>query len=980
MTVSIGKIRGGSGVAYLLSAVAKGSEDYYVGSGEAAGVWLGSGSAALGLEGEVDAEAFARVLRGQDPQTGEVLRANDASVPGFDLTFSPVKSISVLWGLSDEATREAVRRAHDEAVREAAEWLEEVACVVRRGHAGAVREPGSGFVAAAFRHRTSRAGDPQLHTHVAIANMAAGSDGRWTALEGGRLFAMARASAALYGAALRSRLTTDLGVAWEADPEHRGRDELAGIDPELITLFSKRRAEVEARMAERGESGPRAAQIAVLDTRRAKPAHTEEPVAEHAEWSSEARDYHIPPTPTPGLYDRWSEEARTHNLTLDLPAVTHRVEAERVTDAEIGECVEFLVSPRGLTAERTASRFQDVIQMAAERLPAGRATLDDAQRVVERVSEHEEVVFLGATLGGDRLFTTRELLAKEGQVVEDARARAEAGVAVVEGEVVAGVLAERPTISDEQREVVERLTTSGAGVEVVVGRAGTGKTFALAAAREAWQASGAPVLGACLAARAARNLEDEAGIRSATVASIVGDLRRGEELPRGCVLVVDEAGMVGTRDLAFLDRAVAAAGGKLVLVGDHRQLSEVKAAGGLLARLRDEIGAVELTEVRRQEDEGERQALDELREGDASRWVEWARENGRVTLVEKPEDLHRAMVEDWWGDRDDALLLARRRADVRALNELARRRMRDAGLLGDDELTVGPTPGARASATARLKAAEARRSFAVGDRLVCLRNRPDLHVSNGTLGTVVGIDPAGGSLTVRTDAGEEITLPPDYLKRKGNVDHGYALTGHKSQGQTSRRTVVAIDPGSEREWSYVVASRARTATRVFAVDPGPDPETERHVALDERLDPLLQATARRGSQTAASARFTRGGVARLAAVREAAATLTLGEIDAELAALRAKLRVVEARGAERARVEAEQEELAERVAVLTRARARRIEQRAAALAAAGDRRLGARPEGIVERKAWERRARELAEAEELGREAREEQRREQRAG
>ncbi|MDA8310696.1 MAG: relaxase domain-containing protein [Actinomycetota bacterium] len=979
MTVSIGKIRGGSGISYLIGAVARGSEDYYTGSGEAAGQWLGSGSAALGLEGEVDPEAFARVLRGLDPATGEPLRANEASVPGFDVTFSPVKSISVLWGLGDQAVRETVRQAHDEAVREAVEWLEEAACVVRRGHAGAVREPGGGFVAAAFRHRTSRAGDPQLHTHVAIANMAQGSDQRWTALEAGRLYAMARAASALYGASLRARLTGDLGVTWEPDPEHRGRDELAGIDPELLTLFSKRRQEVEAKMAERGESGPRAAQVAVLDTRRAKPAHTEEP-AEHAEWSSEARDYGLTPTPTPGLYDRWSEEARTHGLTLDLASITHRVEAERVTDQEIDECVEFLTSPRGLTAERTAVRWQDIVQAGAERLPAGRATLDDALRVAERVSEHEEVVFLGATLGGDKLFTTRELLAKEQSVVEDARARAEAGVAVVEGEVVAGVLGARPTISDEQRAMVERLTTSGAGVEVVVGRAGTGKTFALAAAREAWQASGAPVLGACLAARAARNLEDEAGIRSSTVASIVGDLRRGEELPRGVVLVVDEAGMVGTRDLAFLDKAVAAANGKLVLVGDHRQLSEVKAAGGLLSRLRDELGATELTEVRRQEDEGERQALDELREGDAEKWVSWAREQGRVTLVDRPEQLHEAMVSDWWQDRDDALLLARRKVDVRALNELARAKMREAGLLGDEELTVGPTPRARASATARLKAAEARRSFAVGDRLVCLRNRPDLHVSNGTLGTVVSIDHAGGSISIRTDAGEEITLPQDYLRRKGTVDHGYALTGHKSQGQTSRRTVVAIDPSAEREWSYVVASRARGATRVYAVDPGPDPELEHHVALDERLDPLLQATARRGAQVAASSRFTRGGVARAAAVREAASTLTLGEIDAELRALRSKLRRVEARGAERARVGHEQEELAERVRVLTRARARRIERRAAALVAAGDRRLGARPEGLAERRAWERKARELAEREELGREARREQGWEQRVG
>lgn len=967
MTLSIGRIKGGSaGINYLLSAVARGSEDYYLGSGEAAGVWLGSGSRQLGLAGEVDPEQFARVLRGLDPRSGEALRASEASVPGFDLTFSPVKSVSVLWALGDEATREAVREAHDAGVAEAMAWMEEMSCVIRRGHGGAVREPGGGFVAAAFRHRTSRAGDPQLHTHVAVANMACGSDGRWTALEGGRIYAAARAGGALYAAALRASLSAELGVEWEPDPEHRGRNEVSGIDPELLTLFSKRRQEVEARMAERGESGPRAAQVAVLDTRRAKPAHAEA-VGPGVPWSPAARDYGISPTPTPGLYDRWHDEAATHGLTLDLPSVTRRETPQRVTDAELDELVEFLCSPRGLTLERTAVRFQDIAQAAADRLPAGRATERDALRVAERVVEHEEVVFLGATHSGDRIFTTRELLAKEGQVVADARARAEAGVAVVEEEVVTAVLEARPTISDEQRRMVERLTTSGSGVEVVVGRAGTGKTFALAAAREAWQTSGVQVLGACLAARAARNLEDEAGIRATTVASIVGDLRRGEELPRGCVLVVDEAGMVGTRDLAALNKAAAAAGGKLVLVGDHRQLSEVKAAGGLLSRLRSELGATELTEVRRQDDEAERAALDELRAGDASRWVEWARENGRVTLVDRAEDLHEAMIEDWWSDKDDALLLARRRADVRALNELARARMRQAGLLGEDEIEVGPTPGRRSSASAKLKAAEARRVFSVGDRLVCLRNRPDLQITNGTLGTVVSLDHATGSVTIATDAGREVVLPQDYLRRKGTVDHGYALTGHKSQGQTSRRTVVAIDPGAEREWSYVVASRARTSTRVYAVDPGPDPESERHIQLDERLDPLMQAVSRRGAQTAASARFTRAGVARRAAIREAAG-LSLEAIDAELAACRAQLRRVEARGAARATVEHEQAELAERVAVLTRARATRIASRAAALAAAGDVRLGARPEGLAERRAWERRARQLAEEEELGRE------------
>ena len=158
----------------MIESVGEGAEEYYLGSGEARGEWLGDGARELGLAGPVEGEELRRLFAGLDPRDGATLRSSRAKVAGFDLTFSAPKSVSVVFGIADPEVRRAVRAAHDRAVAEAVWYLERSAAAVRRGHGGAVVEQASGLVAAAFRHRMSRAGDPQLHTHVLVANLARG--------------------------------------------------------------------------------------------------------------------------------------------------------------------------------------------------------------------------------------------------------------------------------------------------------------------------------------------------------------------------------------------------------------------------------------------------------------------------------------------------------------------------------------------------------------------------------------------------------------------------------------------------------------------------------------------------------------------------------------------------------------------------------------------------------------------------------------
>src|SRR4051812_30470848 len=217
--------------------------------------------------------------------------------------------------------------------------------------------------------------------------------------------------------------------------------------------------------------------------------------------------------------------------------------------------------------------------------------------------------------GADRLqYSTAEHLALERGLVERAAAARGVGVGFASAEVVGGVMAARPSLSVEQRRVVESLCRGGHGVAVVAGRAGTGKTFTLGAAREAWQTAGLPVLGVAVARRASGELWEGAGIRSTSVAALLGDLQRGEGLPERCVLVVDEAGMVPTRQLAQLLVHVARASGKLVLVGDDRQLPAIEAGGAFRGLIQRGL-AVELGENVRQANVWEREALDHLRAG-----------------------------------------------------------------------------------------------------------------------------------------------------------------------------------------------------------------------------------------------------------------------------------------------------------------------------------------------------------------------------
>jgi conjugative relaxase-like TrwC/TraI family protein len=706
---------------------------------------------------ELYGEGFERAWQHRGKRVNE-------RVQSFDHCFSSPKSVSLLAAGGGDHLRRQVAAARAEALDVGIGYLERHGIGVRRGHNGTDRhQVHTGVLAVAFEHRLSRSGDPQLHTHVLVQNAAQGPNGRWTALDSDRLYANLMAADHLYLAAERAALTERLGVRWGPVDERSGAAEIVGLDDRrLIERFSKRSEQIDHWLAEQGLSGIKASSAAAVATRAPK---------DHGESEQ-------------SIYQRWAAELAEQGVgERHLAEVCQGGRGRPATRAELDAALTALASPDGLTAEASTFTRADVVDALTKRLPvapSAQAALNQAEQVADRfLAERAVRVAHDWRLGVER-YSTPELLALERRLVDGAVTRAEQRYAVVRPELVRQVLDRHTTAGEDQVAMVRDLTQGGDGVALVVGRAGSGKTWALGVAREAFELGGYQVLGTAPTGIATVGLADEGFTRAHTVDRLLLDLQhRRVELDDRTVLVVDEAAMVATRKLAPLLSHAHRAGAKVVLVGDDRQFASIQAGGGFRA-LRLRLGASELTVNRRQVEAWEQRAIDDVRAGNLERAIAAYAEHDRIQAFEARDDRDRALVNDWWqahqaGERP--VIYAHRRAQVDQLNSVCQRLRAEAGQLGSERLAVG------------------NRSFAVGDVVVLGANAKDrLGVVNGTTAVVLELDVPGRAMTVRTLQDEPphvVRLPCWYLDaavRPGQsrrVDLAYARTDMRSQGRTS---------------------------------------------------------------------------------------------------------------------------------------------------------------------------------------------------
>jgi conjugative relaxase-like TrwC/TraI family protein len=786
--LSIGKIALGQH-RYYEQQVARGRDDYYCGRGEAPGEWVGAGAEALGLSGTVGADQFSALIAGQDPRDQNVrLRSTrrDARVAALDLTFSAPKSVSVLAAIApDEITAELIL-GHEQAVRAALTYLEETAVQVRRGTDGYEVLRGDGFIAAAYRHRMSRALDPQLHTHVVAANMTKGPDGRYSALHGTPLYRAAKTAGYLYQCHLRLLITERLGLTWS--PVQKGAAELDDIPHAVLEEFSKRRQEM-LRVAEEGGislASKRAAETAAIATRDRK----EYGIDTHT-WREEVR-------------------ARSSELgfgSLEVGELVHRVlggEAN-LPASELDEqsVAEHLAGPIGLTERANTFHERDVLQAFADASQSG-TSVDDLRDQAKRFAQRADVI---ETYRGE--MTTAELLACEHGLLASAIDREDTLHRVDPTLTERVAAAPLHSLTAEQGAAVEAVGSSTRGVVVVEARAGTGKTYIAGVLRALYEHIGFQVIGVAPTARATRELQEQAGIPSRTLDRLLFDTGElGERIPYHGVVILDEAGMAPTRHSARLLAQAREAGAKVIAIGDPLQLPSVQ-AGGWLGAVGRACGAVRLTQVMRQRDARERTALAALRDGQPERYLEWASAAGRIEMLSDATDAtrravglwHRAVEENGAGD---AVIVARNNDTRDQLNAAARELWAALGLLGE-----GRTYGGL--------------EVAAGDRVICRQNDARLDVDNGTRGNVRELD--SHRVVIETDAGAVHELPAAYVEE--HLEHAYALTGHSLQGGTAERAIVLASPRDlTAGWSYTALSRARGETAVLIVDAHEDERSE----------------------------------------------------------------------------------------------------------------------------------------------------------
>ncbi len=969
MTVSMRVLSAGEGFRYLLKSVAVGDTQrllsepltrYYVEKGTPPGYWLGKGVTSFGsgkvTAGETVTEEQLRLLLGLgcDPVTGAPLGrayprydslapADDQrpsrrrAVAGFDFTFSVPKSVSVLWAIADAQTQSEIVRAHHGAIAEVVNLLEREIAVTRvgsdAGDGSVAQMDVEGVAATAYDHYDSRSGDPQLHTHVVIANkVRAVHDGRWRTLDGRPLHAAVVALSEHYNSVLADRITNSLGLEWERRERGDGRSaahELAIVGEGLVQAFSSRSQDIDIetdrlidsyRLSHGRDPSLRMIiklrQQATISTRPEKELRS---LAElTARWRAAADD----------MLGTESTSWASRKLAGSNAFASMR--ADDIALSTIETIARNVVEE--VQHKRSAWRYWNLHAEASRQLAEPRfATTDDREKVLRLVVDAALRTSIRLTPpelapspselrrgdGTSRLrphraewYSSARILEAEDRLLDLASAiDAPVVQPPVVDEALTRSLRDGITIGADQADAIRAIATSARRVDLLVGPAGTGKTTTLRALRSAWEdAHGdGSVVGLAPSAAAADVLAGELEIDTENTAKWLWEhAHSGWSLRAGQLLIVDEASLAGTLRLEAIASHAAEVGAKILLVGDPAQLGAVEAGSAFRMLVRHHEDHAKLTEVRRFSAEWEAQASLRLREGDATVLEEYER-HGRIEQGSGEEVLdaaHRAWRTDWLSGRRTILI-----ADANeAVTELNIRARRDRLILGEVDATE----------TVRLRdGVQAGR----GDLVVTRQNDRRLRagsdwVRNGDRWTINRVHPDGSLTLSRLGSSRGLLrLPASYVA--AHLDLGYAVTVHRAQGSTvDSAHAVVLSETTTREAFYVAMTRGRRSNIAYvAVDRD---AFEVHQRDDEGRAVLADVLSRTSvepsaRETVATEQERWGGIAQIAGEYDTIATsaqrprwlallarvgveLAQGSAEDEFPTLAAALRRAEARG------------------------------------------------------------------------------------
>ena len=767
-------------------------------------------------------------------------------VAGFDLTFSPVKSVSILWALADEETSRKISRLHDEAVKETLGWAEDNIIRTRVGHGGLHQVKTQGLIASAFKHFDTRTGDPDLHTHVLVANKVQGEDGKWRSLDGRTIFANAVNMSDRYNAILQHKLERELGVAFREKSMGENKQpvyEVDAISDSLINHFSKRRngaREVYNQLVEQYTNKYHRApsqqtvqklwQAAILQTRDAK---------KPAESLAQLRDNWRRELSTEGVEHYLSEVATALNQTDKRPffltdddganAISIELAARATVDAITSRRSDIRLHhiQAGVSATLKGYRFNSdeefnrahsqVCQFITDNLVVKLNPTEPLSLPSELTDDEGQAI--DYTLGSIR-YTTTEIIEAERNVLD---ACFEPTGYVVEDSIIDDALAAHEkengwALNAGQQELARHLLTTGTLVATGVGAAGTGKTTSMQLVTNVWKSTGHNVVALAPSAAAAEILGTEIGVDAHTIDKLTfvwrGDhpTKKGHDpsalpvkLKPGDMLLVDEAGMATTKNMCHLLEIAQATGAVIRFIGDPFQLDAVD-RGGLFGALTDQAPTAELLDVMRfskGKDTAQAEASLAIRRGEADTAVTFYQSRGWLDGGTREEMLTQAVTAylDDVKDGFTSLVIAPTNKDVDTLNEIIRSSRISDGVVDTSQeiaLAHGDTAG-------------------VGDTIILRQNTvlgTGQRVLNGEIATIeqIGTD---GSLKIRSKRSGHITLPAEYVREHTHL--GYAATVHRSQGATVDTCHAVIDGSMDKAATYVALTRGKRVNHAYAV-------------------------------------------------------------------------------------------------------------------------------------------------------------------
>lgn len=774
-------------------------EDYYQKGDEPPGIWGGSASRLLGLSGEVNATDYQNIMDGIHPTDFSELRQQQSTKArnGWDCTFSAPKSVSLAWARADGDLRAAIQNSHSEAVKEAIKFLEDHAGFTRRDSGGIRRERTNGFVVATFEHSTSRAQDPQLHTHSLIANVAPRSDGSWGSLDSHYLYQWHRAAGAIY----RSHLANELEKHHFTIERDEHSFHLSEIPKSICDIYSKRSTEIAKHLDELGiHATSNSRNVAALSSRKNKENLSRNEL--FSNWEQEFDDLSF----------------SRHGLDLKL------MENKRLVKSGLGELfrddtIKFHEVEAQLLETKSTFREQDLYKVIAELGQTKRKDRQNIEAAAKNFLESEEILELQSESAKERVFTTKSMIELERSVIRKTRKLSRLETKITEKTLIEQTISsDYSHLSEEQKEAIFSTCLSG-DFAIMQGSAGVGKTISLECVRDIYNKNGIRVFGASLAKTAADNLQQESGIESFTIDKILTEFENGKAIwPKNSVLIIDESSQVSISKLNALLELAHQNELKLILVGDEKQLDSIE-HGGALRFLSNSavLGATRVETIRRQREDWAKRAVASFRDGNAKAALTEMDKRDLIHFAKSSQETKQQLVTGWnqyneLNPHKQSIMLAQRWSDVNDLNQLARDERRLFGRIEKDEYSLKCVVGKK----------QFDLNFAVGDEIRLTKNDYRLNLTNGERGKIKNISRLFDNqlvITFENTSGEEKTIDTSKycdLEQKVYMVHGYAMTIYSSQGLTvDGDSFVYYSTGMDRANSYVACSRHKDKCHLF---------------------------------------------------------------------------------------------------------------------------------------------------------------------